>query len=182
MPERIYVDSCVLVFHFITRFEPRYSAKCKELLEKVESGKYEAMISLFALMELVKQIRELLVKQNVFDHGEWQESVKEAVEAIFRMKNVKIVEGNPDERKAIATDSGLSHSAIAWDSFDIINKYQGSVKRRKNEFEHDGIHPVDAVHISLARKMGCSMIATLDRDFREADSEVKSLLLQEDIY
>jgi predicted nucleic acid-binding protein len=182
MSQKIYVDSSVLVFFFVTNFDKRFSKVSKDFLTRVESGKYEGMISLFVLMELIKQVRELLVKANICNRKDWDANIKKAVEAIYKMQNIKIVEGSSDEQKSSSIVSGLSHSEIAWESFEVMNKYQGFVKQKNNELEHDGIHPVDAVHITLAKKMGCSMIATLDRDFRETDGEIKSLLLQEDIF
>ena len=182
MSQRVYVDSTVLVFNFITQFDPRFSRAAKEFLKRVESGKYEGIISLFVLMELAKQIRELMVKANVCRPQDWQDSIKIAIEAIYKMQNMKIVEGNSAERKSLTTALSLLHSEIAWDSFDIMSKYHGSTKQKNGELEHDGIHPVDALHIALAKRMGCALIATLDHDFRETDHEIKSLLLQTDVF
>lgn len=182
MSKRVYIDSCVLIFYYITKFDANKSETCRNFLKSVESGKYEGVVSLFGLMELVKQIRELMVKTGNCNPQDWQESVKKAVEGIYSIKNVKIVEGSPSEKKTLAGVSELSHSDIAWEGFDIINKYPGKVRLSKNEIVHDGIHPVDAVHVSLAKRMGCEMIATLDRDFRETTPEVQSLLLQEDVF
>src|SRR3989304_5017693 len=155
MAHRVYLDTSVLVFFFITNFEPKFSNASKEFLKRVESGKYEGLISLFALMELIKQLRELLVKANIVAKKDWEESTKRAIEAIYKMQNIKIIEGSSQERKTVLTVSNVSHSEIAWERFDIINKYQGRVGLRNSKLQHDGIHPVDAVHVVLAKKMGC---------------------------
>lgn len=180
--QRVYVDTSVLVFFFITTFNPAFSKKSKEFLTKVESGKYEGTISLFALMELVKQIRELLVRADVCSKVDWEREIKSAFEAIYKMQNIKIIEGMVAEKGKLDQVSLLTHSEVAWDSFNIMNKYCGAVKLNNGSLVHDGIHPVDAVHIALAKKMGCSAIATLDRDFKETDGEVQSLILLDDIF
>jgi len=179
---RLYIDSNVLIFYYITKFDVRFSTICREFLKKVESGKYEGVVSLLGLMELVKQIRELLVKSGTYDPSDWQASIRKAIEGIYSIKNVKIVEGSQNERRPFGMVSELSHSEIAWESFDIITKYHGKIKEGKNGLEHDGIHPVDALHVALAKRMGCTMIATFDRDFRETAPEVQSLLLQDDAF
>jgi predicted nucleic acid-binding protein len=182
MVQRIYVDSSVLVYFFISNLDPKFSKKSKDFLERVESGKYEGTISLFALMELVKQLRELLVRANICSPADWDVSIKKALEKIYKMPNIKIVEGTLAERKQSLTPFSLSHSEIAWDSFDIMNKYQGSVKIKSGNYEHDGLHPIDAVHVTLAKRMGCVMIATFDRDFKETNGEITPLLLQDDTF
>jgi predicted nucleic acid-binding protein len=131
-------------------------------------------------MELVKQLRELLVKANVCMKADWEQAVKIAFESIYKMQNMKIIEGTLTEKGEVDPCTLLTHSEVAWDSFNLMTKYCGSVKLKNNVLVHDGIHPVDAVHVALAKKLGCSMIATLDRDFKETDSEVKSLILLDD--
>ena len=178
--KRVYIDTSILVFFFIRTFDASFSKMAKDFLTKVESGQYEGVISLFVLMELVKQLRELLVKANVCMKADWETAVKTAFEAIYKMQNMKIIEGTVAEKGQSDSCSLLTHSEVAWDSFNIMNKYCGSVKLKNGGFVHDGIHPVDAVHVALAKKTGCSMIATLDRDFKETDNEVKSLILLDD--
>jgi predicted nucleic acid-binding protein len=181
--KRVYLDTTVLVFYFVSRFDPGFSKKSKEFLGKVEAGNYEALISLFALMELVKQFRELLIKSNICMKADWESSIKKALEALYKMRNVRIIEAmNGEAEQTNVTNLVLTHSEIAWDGFNIINKYPGSVKQRDNLFYHDGLHPIDAVHLALAKKTGCSAIATFDRDFRETDAELPSILLMEDYF
>lgn len=43
--------------------------------------------------------------------------------------------------------------------------------------EHDGVHAMDVLHIVIAKRMGCSNIATDDRDFEETRSEIEPMLL-----
>lgn len=180
--KRVYVDTSVLVFFFITTFNTAFSRKSKDFLSKVESGEYEGTISLFALMELIKQIRELLVKADVCMKADWEQAIKQAFQAIYSMQNIKIIEGTVVEKDETDSITLLTHSEIAWDSFNIMNKYCGTVKVNNGGFCHDGIHPVDAVHIALAKRMGCTAIATFDRDFRETDDVVKSLFLLDDLF
>ena len=133
-------------------------------------------------MELIKQIRELLVKADVCMKADWERAIKSAFEAIYKMQNIKIIEGTVAEKGQLDSITLLTHSEIAWDSFNIMNKYCGAVKVTNGSLFHDGIHPVDAVHIALAKRMGCSAIATLDRDFKETDGEVPSLILMDDVF
>ena len=116
-------------------------------------------------------------------YADWESSIKRALEALYKMRNVRIIEAmNGEAEQTNVTNLVLTHSEIAWDGFNIINKYPGSVKQRDNLFYHDGIHPIDAVHLALAKKTGCSAIATFDRDFRETNAEVPSILLMEDYF
>ncbi len=49
-------------------------------------------------MELVKQLRELLVKANVCMKADWEQAVKIAFESIYKMQNMKIIEGTLTEK------------------------------------------------------------------------------------
>ena len=178
--KRVYIDTSVFVFLFVTKFNPFFSKKSKEFLQKVESGDYEALISLFAMMELVKQLRELMVKQGVCKKADWEENIKKAFEAIYKMQNVRIIEALTTTEGQLDKLALLTHSEIAWDGFNIMNKYPGSARPSDFNFVHDGIHPVDAIHIALAKKTGCSAIATFDRDFKETNPDIAPILLMED--
>jgi predicted nucleic acid-binding protein len=182
---RLYIDSTVLVYHEFKNFKPTFSQRSEELLSKIERGKYEGIVSILSIMELVKSIRGLLTECNNCDKNAWREATRSAIEAIYKIKNIQIIEGDPTERKTSSQIEDLLYSTFIWKGFEILNKYPGKPGKSKSinhDFEHDGLSPVDTLHITLAQKMSCSKIATFDHDFKESRGEIMPLMLQEDIY
>lgn len=182
VPNRLYLDTMVFAYYFFQRYKPDFSGKAVRLLKKIEDGKYEGIISILSILELIKVIRSNLVEGGNCSPRDWQEAVKEAVKTIYKMKNLEVIEGNPDERLAISQIQDLLHSSVLWYSFEIINKYPGTVRLEKEKYVHDGLSAGDAMHITLAKRMGCAKIATFDHDYKESRGEIELLMLQEDIF
>lgn len=182
--ERLYIDTQVFVYYFITKEKPEFSLIAKRFLQKIEDGKYEGVVSLLTLMELTKTVRSLSVQlMSEYDPQTWKERMSEAYKVINSIKNIKIVEGNPDERVGTALIKGILYSEIVKEAHGILEKYTGKVYDSRQEgLIHSGINCVDGLHIVLARKTGCYKIATFDNGFLETTSEIVPLLLQKDLW
>lgn len=172
---RIYLDSGVLIKWQYGDSHTLPAAQ--RFLKDVSSGKYEGIISLLAVKEFVKFIRNLSVANGDNDPQKWLEREKRLLDVIWRLKGVKIIEGTSEERAVSGTN--LSFADVSMEALTLMKKYGGSVKRNPNtnKMEHDGIHPMDALHIAVAKGMGCSKIATFDNDFIETKAEIEPMRL-----
>lgn len=184
VPARVYVDSSVLCNWYSednnaspkNSFKPNIASK---FLDDVKEGKYEAVVSLLAIKEVVKFIRNIFVLSGKSKSEAWMKEEKNVIDRILRLQGVKIIEGRADEIRLLKPEEmafgNLSHDALA-----ILQKYGGGVKfiKKKERFEHDGVHPMDVLHIALAKKMLCAKIATFDKDFKETKKEIESIILE----
>jgi predicted nucleic acid-binding protein len=156
----------------------------KRFLQRVQDGKYEGVVSLLTLMELTKNVRSLCVKLlGEYDSRSWNERMAEAYKVINSIKNIKIIEGNPDERVGTALIKDILYSDIVKEAHSILAKYSGKVYDDPEKgFIHSGLNCVDGLHIILAKRTGCYKIATFDNGFLETASEIVPLLLQKDLW
>ena len=152
--------------------------KAQKFLNEVSSGKYEGIISLLAVKEFVKFIRNL----SVTSYGEnnpqkWLQREERLLKSVWKIKGVKIIEGKSEER--IVSGTTLAFADVSMEALTLLRKYGGSVKRdpTTNKMVHDGLAPMDTLHIAVAKGMGCSKIATFDKDFNETKGELESMYL-----
>lgn len=180
---RLYLDAVVLVHYTITKINRTFSRKTKELLSKIESGEYEGVVSLLALMECTKVIRHLEASINSnCNPRDWKKRMSALVAALLQFKNVRIVEGSPTNRSYSPKIKDLLYGAISWQAYDIMDKYPGRCKQTPRGYKHDGLSACDCLHICIAKAMGCQSIATFDRDFDESRKEIKPFFIQDRIF
>ncbi len=120
-------------------------------------------------MELLKILREIELEfEGVMSPADWQRDANIAIASIYKMKNIKIYEEPSSSVQFLA------------DSLDVLRTYPGAIKRVGDHDKHDGIHPMDALHILMAKRLGCTEIATFDRDFDETSREIPPIILNRD--
>lgn len=174
--ERLYLDSCIIIAYF-TSFHP-FHAKAKDILSKIESNKFTGIISSLCLMEFMKILREALVESGLRAMDEVEKIIKEHLKTLFMTDNIRFVEGRPPEFEPISEVKTAYFYIISHDSFRVLSQYCGCVKLDENQNPmHDGLSPSDAVHIALAKHVGCDKLVTTDWDFKECQSEITPLIL-----
>lgn len=172
---RIYLDSGVLIKWL---YGDSYTIPAAQrFLKEVSSGKYEGIISLLAVKEFIKFIRHLSVTNGENNPQKWLDKEKNLLASVWKLKGVKIIEGKSEEH--VVTGTNLAFADVSMEALSLMRKYGGSAKRnpQTNKMEHDGLHPMDALHLAVAKGMGCSKIATFDNDFNETKSELEPVYL-----
>jgi predicted nucleic acid-binding protein len=53
---------------------------------------------------------------------------------------------------------------------------------QNDEYKHKGVGCVDCLHIALAKRIGCDMIATFDRGFEETKGEIEAFIIQDNVW
>ncbi len=142
-------------------------------------GAYEGIVSLLAIKELIKILRELFVSRGVTDKTVWMREEGNLIRKINKLSGIKVIEGRPDERKNVTSTEDMMFGNISHDALDVMLKYGGSSKWDDYEKAviHDGLHPMDALHVVIAVRMGCGKIVTFDHDFEETKNEVYPIVL-----
>jgi len=171
--ERVYIDTNVFLYLFKATYRPDLTRKASGFLRKVEAGQYDGVLSTVVLLELVKTIRQVTVEfDRITKPAVWEKDVQKAISWIYSLKNVKFIEG------AEPLSSSLGYRLLAEDSLKTLLSFPGTHKYNDTfDPRHDGLSPIDAMHLELAKKSGCSCIATFDSDFTESDGYVPVLNL-----
>lgn len=184
VPTRVYVDSSVLCNWYSedNSSNPKNSSKPKiasDFLDDVNDGNYEAVVSLLVIKEVVKFIRNIFVLNGKYNPEVWMQEEKNVIDRIFRLQGVKIIEGRPDEIRTLKPEE-IAFGNLSHDALETLLKYGGRMKfrKKKRRREHDGVHPMDVLHIALAKKMLCAKIATFDFDFKETKKEIEPIVLE----
>ena len=180
--ERLYIDANVIVYYFYTRQREDFSRKARNLLQKIENNKFEGVVSSLTLMEVMKSLRELLVRYGgIHRVDEVEKIIREALSALFAIRNIRIVEGRPPEFKPMRETQELHFCTVCNEALGILRECPGKphVDRETGETVHMGLHVPDFFHVVLAKKCQCDKLATFDWDFKEAQNEIVPLILQD---
>ena len=180
--ERIYIDTNVLVYYFYTRQREDFSEKAKRFLQRVESNKFEGVISSVTLMELIKVLRELLVTYGkIRDMNMIESVINQQIKELYSMNNICFVEGRPPDLKPVVEVEKLYYYSITSRSLNLLQTCRGKIDadHETGEPEHAGLHPLDIMHVVLAKQLNCHRIATFEWNFKEASGEVPALVLQD---
>ena len=59
---KFYIDTNVLVYYLKSKYFPALSKTAKLFLQKIEKGNYIGTISALTIAELIKSLREIMVK------------------------------------------------------------------------------------------------------------------------
>lgn len=176
--ERIYIDTNVLLYWLLPS-RTATAKPCTDFIKDVESGsKYLGVISNFALNEMIKGIRNILVTRNQTDAAYWKRKIDLALYAIYELnENFTIVSGTAEEA---GSDANMSFGAISIEATNIIKNHPGTVRTHSRRgVVHDGLSPADTLHVVLAKRMNCSHIATFDNDFDELSAYIPRMNVKE---
>jgi predicted nucleic acid-binding protein len=180
--ERIYIDTMVLVYYFYTKQHKQFSEQAKRFLQRVENNKFEGVISSVTLMELIKVLRELLITYGpIHDMNVIESIINQQIKELYSMKHICFVEGRPPDFEPATEVEKLYYYTIINKSLKLLQTCTGKVGANYQSGlpEHSGLHPIDIMHVVLAKQLNCNHIATFEWNFREAQGEVPPLILQD---
>lgn len=180
--DRIYIDTNVLVYFFYSKQRGDLSDKAKRFLKEIEKEKFEGIISSITLIELIKCLRELLVKfGGIADINKVDEIIGQQLKVLYSINNIHFVEGYPPKFEISPDVDQLYYSTVSNNSLKLIQAYKGRVLPDYNtgKAEHQGLHPIDIIHVVLAKQLHCDKIATFEWNFQETSGEVTPLILQD---
>lgn len=180
--DRIYIDTNVLVYFFYTKHRADFSQQAKRFLMEIEKSKFEGVISSITLMELINCMRELLVAYgNVKDVSAVDQIVSQQLKVLYSIANIHFVEGYPPDFELSPDIEQLYYSTVSNNSLRLIQACKGKILPDYNtgKVEHKGLHPIDIIHVVLAKQLHCDKIATFEWNFQETAAEVTPLILQD---
>lgn len=185
IPPKLYIDPNVLVYYLKPRYRRDLAEISKRFLNYIERGRFKGVVSTIGMMEIIKIIREILVEiEGVHNPDDWKREVDEAIKSIYGIENIQIVEGKHDEMPTEPPEK-FHFSGLVRQAFTILRNYSGKTgedRERQGRYVHDGLYPMDALHIALAKAIGCDKIATFDQDFAESKAEIPPLNLIKDTW
>jgi predicted nucleic acid-binding protein len=179
---RLYIDTNVLLHYLKTNYRPDFANLARDLVQKIEDGSYEGVVSTLTLAELMKVLREMIV---TFEHGhdptDWNDQIEKGFRSIFSIGNIKVV-----KQYVKRNNQPLLFDDVVEEGLRIMKQFPGNIVEKDDKetntkkYRHNGIHSVDAYHIKLAKELQCAKIATFDNDFDETRAEIVPLILHKD--
>jgi predicted nucleic acid-binding protein len=174
--ERLYLDTMVIVAYFHKGH--RLHTNAEKLITNIEKVKYEGVISSLTLMEFIKVLRDAYVEDNRMNIAENEKEIRSKINYLYRINNLCFVEGRPPEFDAMEEVKSVYFNAVSQKAFEILCTNCGSVIKNMNEeFEHEGVHAMDALHLALAKVLNCDKIVTDENAFREVKAGLEVLML-----
>lgn len=183
MVQRIYLDTNIFIHCGLSQLDQGKAKRSKKLLEQISQGKYEGVVSTLCLLEICEVVRGLAVEVlGVNSPADWKAMISSTIEFIFKNKNIKVIESNPEERLGTSKIKDLMYCSVVDDAHRMIVKYSGTTKEERGKFVHKGVGCVDCLHLALAKMVECDLIATFDRGFEETRIEVEPLIIQDKVW
>lgn len=119
---RVYIDSSVLINWYSGDSSSRKFVKAYSFLKDVRDGKYEGIVSLLAMKEVIKFIRNIFVKKGEANPDKWMTEEKNVIERIARLQGIRIVEGRPEERSGLLTND-MIFGSVSRDALETMLRY-----------------------------------------------------------
>lgn len=183
---RFYIDTNVLVNYVYMGDSPDQNELADLFMKKIRAARFDGVVSLLALVELVKVMRRLLLAGNkpfraILRQGlkSHTDIIKDIIKQLYDEPNLIFVEGTPPNPVSIPGYVELTYSAASYKSLELMLRYPGKLNSYGPKGpDHKGIFPIDAYHIVLAKCSNCHALATFDTDFEETGGEIRALILQ----
>lgn len=174
--ERLYLDSVVIIAYL--QKGHRLHSKAKDIFLKIEQDKFEGVVSSLAMMEFVDILRNGLIESGNRKMQEIEDIIREMIRNLYRIDNLSFVEGRPPEFLLMEEVKNVYFHVISHTAFEMICKYCGKIKIDASDtVEYYGLSPMDTLHLTLAKKLGCDKIVTDDWAFKDAGKEMTPLVL-----
>ena len=173
--KRIYFDTNFFIYAFYSKRDPYKSMQARAILSKISAGIYQGVTSKLALLEVISALRKMMV-DNPKSTPPTVDEIHETIDAVFLsillIKNLEIFE------------SKSPFTAHEDEALLLMQKYQGRItknkdkKKNKKEYNYKFLHPVDALHVVLAKEASCDALCTADRAFNQVKSKIRINLLR----
>jgi len=134
------------------------------ILKKIKLGIYRGVISKLVLMEMTSALRKAIFGNPEEENpslDDIQTIIESIILSLLTIKNIELFES-----KQVLPELELA-------AFLLMYKFPGEVRNNKYRF----LHPLDALHVILAKEAKCDAIYTADRAFNQVKSEIHIKLL-----
>lgn len=167
-PKTVYIDTMVLIYHFLSSSNGRLTQKATMFLRDVEKGKYVGIVTTFTVAEYLAVIRGLLCQRR-------NRQVSPAEISTIKLRLEQFI----NQMGIVLYDSDVlasGHTVFA-ESESMIEKdesYKGKYDRKWH-----CLNGADALHVAFAASVNAEAIATFDDDFRGVCGSIVPLMLSE---
>jgi predicted nucleic acid-binding protein len=164
----VYLDTSVWLS--IANRKDINHAKANQVMKKVQSGAYVAIISRHVLSEIMDVLRDKLVVDSRVRTTADQAAHRRIAENLFKvftsrilgMRNVRLRDPSDPTYEILKESTQLVKTI--WGT--LVTSASCPICKSAYQFiEYDGPHRDDMLHSVLASKMGCDVLITFDHGF-----------------
>lgn len=160
--DRIYLDTNLFFYAFYSRNHPDKSRSTKNILNSISNGVFIGVISFLVLLEIISGLRKVLFKEvKISSVDSIETKIYDIIQKILKIPYLELFE------------SQQKFSAIELFSLLLIRQYPGEISPEGYKF----IHPIDAMHIEIAKEAHCIALYTAEKSFEHLGSEIPIRLI-----
>jgi predicted nucleic acid-binding protein len=163
--ETFYIDTSVLLNTVDGFGNSQDTRAAKKFMEKITQGLIRGVISPWVIIEMIHVIRDQLIHNGLTLYNTIELEVTKIIKKIFKFPNLEFVSGTASEMKLI----GQHPPELC----DVLKHSLNDLRKSKYTVEDDpkygkvlnGISGNDALHIAIALRFKCDVLATFDKGF-----------------
>jgi len=160
--DRIYLDTNIFFYAFYSKKYPDKSRSAKNILNSIANGVFSGVISLLVLQEIISGLRKVFFKElQMTSVDNIETRIYEIIQNILQIPYLELFQ------------SEQNFSKIELDSFLLLHQYPGEISPEGYKF----IHPLDAMHIEIAKEAHCIALYTAEKSFENLGSEIPIRLI-----
>jgi predicted nucleic acid-binding protein len=171
----VYVDTNIFVYHLWTPTHPQ-ARYCRRFLSQVEQGKLKVVVSTFVISETLAVGLRILSK--MLDRGPTRADIEGMIADVKAMLDLFGFQVSDADNLTL---DQTGHGGVFDRAAGIVEASEPVRGRIEAGVDWFSVGGADAIHASLAEKLGATHIATCDRAFKGLAAEVEPAILK-DVY
>jgi predicted nucleic acid-binding protein len=163
--ETFYIDTSVLLNTVDGFGNPHDTRAANEFMNEVKEGRIHAVISPWVIIEMVHVIRGQLIHNGLNLYNTIELEVKKIISKIFKFPNLEFIKGTAPEMKLIGENPPKLCDVLTHSLNDLIKSRYTVIDDPIRGQVLNGIGGNDALHIAIALRFKCDVLATCDQGF-----------------
>ena len=181
----VYLDTAIWASYIIGQTD-RHFPFSSSIIEKMERGEFQVILSKLVIMETIDVIRKRITQYERYT-GILDDTKRDEIKRKINEKISKFISATTEwehDNKILMSDGTLSYEDFIHDSFLYIFSYWGSIREEwkcgsckadltPNRYLYKGLGQYDFQHVRIAKVLNASEFFTTDKAFNELNSSGK---------
>lgn len=176
----VYLDTAIWASYIIGSSDHHFGF-ASVVIEKMEKGEYQVILSKLAMMETIDVIRKRVTQNEKYDQTGLTETKRGQIKKIVDDKIAKFIAATTEwekDGKILMSDGMMSYHDFIHDSFLHILSYWGTIREvwkcgfcnaelKPNRYLYKGLGQYDFQHIKIAKILNADEFITTDKAFND---------------
>ena len=186
----VYLDTAIWASYIIGKSDYHYGF-ASVIIDKMEKGEYQVILSKLAMMETIDVIRKRITQNEKYDTAGLTEAKRNGIKKIIDGKIAQFIAATTEwekDSKILMADGTASYRDFIHDSFLYILGYWGTIREdwkcgfckgelKPNRYSYRGLGQYDFQHVRIAKILNADEFVTTDKAFNDLNKTGKFLPL-----